>query len=102
MDASSISVPSNLDTFSNYLRVNLLEGKRESNICPKHNQFGTTLWRPMGECMYSTTFFTSHYMEVSDQLNALAVFTLREIAPDTHWIRSWTGPRGGLDAVNAV
>jgi hypothetical protein len=26
-------------------------------------------------------------------------FTRREIAPSTHWIGGWGGPRAGLDAV---
>jgi hypothetical protein len=27
-------------------------------------------------------------------------FTTGEIAPGTHWVRGWVGPRAGLDAVD--
>jgi hypothetical protein len=38
-------------------------------------------------------------MEVSGQLHASAALPPREIAPGTHWIGGWVGPRAGLDAV---
>jgi hypothetical protein len=38
-------------------------------------------------------------MEVSGQLHAPAALPLGEIAPGTHWIGGWVGPRIGQDAV---
>jgi len=38
-------------------------------------------------------------MEVSGQLHAPAALSPREIAPGTHWIGRWVGPRAGLDVV---
>jgi hypothetical protein len=38
-------------------------------------------------------------MEVSGQRHASAALTWGEIAPGTHWIGSWVGPRAGLDDV---
>jgi len=38
-------------------------------------------------------------MEVSGQLHAPAALPLGEIAPGTHWIGGWVGPRAICDAV---
>jgi hypothetical protein len=37
-------------------------------------------------------------MGVSGQLSRLGRFPSWEIAPGTHWIGGWVGPRAGLDA----
>jgi hypothetical protein len=38
-------------------------------------------------------------MEVIGQFNVPARFPPGEIAPSTHWVGDWVGPRSGLDAV---
>jgi hypothetical protein len=38
-------------------------------------------------------------MEVSGQLHASAALPPREIAPGTHWIGGWVGPKAVVDAV---
>jgi len=40
-------------------------------------------------------------MDMSDQLHAPIVLPPEEIAPDTHWIGGWVGPRAGLDTALA-
>jgi hypothetical protein len=44
-------------------------------------------------------FFTSALDEVSGQSHAPASLHPRERASGSHWIRSWVGPRAGLDAM---
>jgi len=39
-------------------------------------------------------------MVVSDQLHVPAALAPEERAPGTHWIGSWVGLRGGLDALS--
>jgi hypothetical protein len=38
-------------------------------------------------------------MEANGQLHDPAALPPAKKVPDTHWIRRWTGPRAGLDAV---
>jgi hypothetical protein len=36
---------------------------------------------------------------MSGQLHTQAALSPREIAPDTHWLEGWVGPRAGLDVL---
>jgi len=58
----------------------------------------TLQWGRKWEWRYNSTHsYSRHQMKVSGQLHAPAI-SLGEIAPDTHWMGSWVGPRAaGLD-----
>jgi hypothetical protein len=48
-------------------------------------------------CIDPTRSRPRHWMGMSDQRHAPAAFLSRGKDPDTHWTRSWVGPREGLD-----
>jgi hypothetical protein len=60
------------------------------------NYSSTMPWRHMGEWRYSSTIFDLGTRWLA---SCPGRFTSGEIAPRTHWIEGWVGPRAGLDAV---
>jgi hypothetical protein len=54
----------------------------------------------LGEWMYSSTHFLTSALDGGESsVSCPGRFIPREIAPDTHWIGGWVGPRTVLDAV---